>query len=453
MAHGEPRPEPPGPDGYPFVGSMTDFFGDRIRAFEEWVEEYGDIVHVPVAGNSYYVLAHPDYVQQVLVANQDAFRLARIQRQAFAPVTGSDGLLLLEGAQWRRQRELIQPAFTGENVREYASTVVDYADRFASGWSDGETIAIDEEMRQLSLQLLAKTLFGQDIRDRETVVRKAGEAITAKYGSGSLHYALPEWVPTPTNRRFRQAIADLDEAIDALVREHKAADDAGTKRSDTLLSQLMHINGETGGQLSEKALRDNLKGFLFAGQGTGALAMTYSWFLLGKYPATREALTDELDSVLGGDRPTIADLDRLEYTKRVVKEVLRLQPPIPNIAREATEHVGIDGYAIGPGAAVVLPQNLVHRDERFYDEPAAFRPDRWTDDFEADLHDGAYFPFGSGPKRCVARQYALVQTQLVLATIAQRVDVELVSKTPLERVPAITGPPKNDIRMRVHKRQ
>ena len=447
------RREPPGPEGYPLVGSMTDFFGDRIQAFEEWVEEYGDVVRVSVAGDSYYLLAHPDHVQQVLVGNQDAFRLAQIQRQAFAPVTGSEGLLLAEGDRWRTQRELIQPAFTGENVTEYASTIVDYAEQVAGEWSDGETVAINDEMRQLSLQILAQTLFGQDIRDRETVVRRAGEAITAKYGSGSLHYALPDWVPTPTNRRFKRAISDLDQAIDSLVQEYRTADDPRDGRRDTLLSQLVRAETENGGGLSDKALRDNLKGFLFGGQGTGALAMTYAWFLLGKYPAARASLVDELDTVLGGTAPTVADLDRLEYTERVVKEALRLYPPVPNIVREAIQHVDISGYTIDPGAAVVLPQSLVHRDERFYDEPAVFRPDRWTDEFEAGLHDGAYFPFGSGPKRCVARQYALVQTQLVLATIAQQVDLELVSKTPLERVPAITGPPKNDIRMQVHRRR
>lgn len=445
------RREPPGPDGYPLIGNMPDFFGDRIQAFEKWIDQYGDFVHVSVAGESYYILAHPAHVERVLVGDQDAFRLAQIQRQAFAPVSGSDGLLLLENDRWREQRDVIQPAFTGESVAEYASTVVEYADRVATRWSDGETISINDEMRQLSLSLLAKLLFGQDIRDQHTVVREAGDAITAKYGSGSLHYALPDWIPTATNRRFRQAISDLDQTIDSLIQEHRTPGDPQDQRKDTLLSQLIRANTKTGGKLSDKELRDNLKGFLFAGQGTGALAMTYTWFLLGKYPTVRESISNELETVLGEDQPTIATLDRLSYIEHVVKEALRVYPPVPNIAREATQPVEIDGYTIEPGASVVLPQSLVHKDQRFYDEPAVFRPDRWTDEFEEHLPTGAYFPFGGGPKQCVAREYALVQTQLVLATIAQQVDLELISKTPLNRVAAITAPPKNDIKMKVHK--
>lgn len=444
------RREPPGPNGYPIIGSMPDFFGDRIQAFEKWIAEYGDIVHVSVAGDSYYILAHPNHVHQVLVGAQDAFRLAQIQRWAFAPVSGSDGLLLLENDRWREQRDLIQPAFTGDSVAEYASTVIEYADTVAMSWSDGETISIYDEMRQLSLSLLATLLFGQDIRDQHTVVREAGEAITAKYGSGSLHYVLPDRVPTPTNRRFRRAISNLDQTIDSLIQDYRTTDQMG-QQQDALLSQLVHATTKNGRQLSDKELRDNLKGFLFAGQGTSALAMAYTWFLLGKYPATREKLTTELDTVLDGDQPTIATLDELPYLKHVVKEALRVYPPVPNIAREATRHVEIDGYRIEPGASVVLPQTLVQKDERFYDEPAVFRPDRWTDSFEEHLPNGAYFPFGGGPKYCVAREYALVQMQLVVATIAQQVDLELVSKTPLNRVAAITASPKNEIRMKVHK--
>lgn len=441
------RRKPPGPDGYPVIGSMPSFFGDRIQAFEEWIDEYGDVVHVSVAGDSYYILAHPDHVHRVLVGAQDAFRLAQIQRWAFAPVSGSDGLLLLENDRWQEQRDLIQPAFTGDSVTEYASTVIEYADSVATGWADGETISIYDEMRQLSLSLLATLLFGQDIRKQHTVIREAGEAITEKYGSGSLHYALPDRIPTPTNRRFRRAISNLDHEIDSLVQDYRATN----RQQDALLSQLVHATTKNGRQLSDKELRDNLKGFLFAGQGTSALAMTYTWFLLGKYPTTREKVTTELNTVLDGEQPTIATLDELPYLKRVVKEALRVYPPIPNIAREATRHVEIDGYTIEPGASVVLPQTLVQKDERFYTDPAVFHPDRWTGDFEERLPNGAYFPFGSGQKYCVAREYALVQMQLVVATIAQQTDLELVSKTPLDRVAAITASPKHDIKMKVHK--
>jgi cytochrome P450 len=192
---------------------------------------------------------------------------------------------------------------------------------------------------------------------------------------------------------------------------------------------------------------------LLAGHETTALALTFTFFLLGQHADVERKLLAELDAELGGDRPTVTDLDDLTYLEQVVTESMRLYPPVPGIVREPVEDDEIGGYHVPAGVTVSMSQHVVHRDPRWYDDPMAFRPERWTDGFRESIPTLAYFPFAAGPRRCVGDRFALLEARLVLATILQEYHLELVSSPSLDLRPSITARPRNPVWMQVHDRE
>src|SRR6056297_3873526 len=209
--------DPPGPDGYPVIGNLPDLFQDQLGLYEQCAEEYGDVVHVDVGGEEFYHVTHPKYIEQILVKDDAKYVKGDFQQEALAGVTG-DGLFLSEGEQWERQRKIIQPAFFHERVdEEYTQMMTEYAESLTDDWSDGQRISLHEEMRALTLQILAKTLTGQDIRNKETAIGDAGHAITAKFGGSKSSVFLPDWLPTPTNIRYKRTLQQFTEVIDGMI--------------------------------------------------------------------------------------------------------------------------------------------------------------------------------------------------------------------------------------------
>jgi cytochrome P450 len=439
---------PPGPDGLPLVGSLTDFFQDQLGFYEYCAEEYGDMVQVDVAGETFYHVTHPDYIEKILVKDDAKYVKGDFQQEALAGVTG-DGLFLSEGEQWERQRKIIQPAFFHERVdEEYTQMMTEYAESMIDDWDDGQELSLHDEMRALTLQILAKTLTGQDIRGKQTAIGDAGHAITSKFGGSKSSVFLPDWIPTPTNVRYKRTLEQFSEVIDGMIAERKSDD---TDRID-LLSILLDAEADDGSQMSDKTVRDQIFSFLLAGHETTALTLTYSWYLLSQNPKKCEKLVTELDEVLGGRTPTMQDLDELGYPDKVVKEAMRLYPPVYNFFREPAEDVKIGGYHVPEGATLSLPQWVVHRDERWYDDPETFRPERWAEELEDERPDYSYFPFGGGSRHCIGMRFARIEAQLVLATVAQQYRLELTEEDPLELVAAINIQPRDEIPVRVEKR-
>ena len=203
--------------------------------------------------------------------------------------------------------------------------------------------------------------------------------------------------------------------------------------------------------MSEAEIHDHLITFLIAGHETTAMALTFSWLLLATHPEERDRLRTEVTTVLDGP-PTAEDLPTLSVTERVAKEAMRLYPPAAMLFREATEETQLGGYRIPEGTKVLLPQFTVHTDERWFDAPNEFRPERFVEDRSEQRPDFAYFPFGGGSHQCIGIHFAMMELKHIIPTLARNVEFELVSSPDPDINMELTLQPSEDVRMIAHKR-
>ncbi len=444
------RNHPPGPKGLPVVGNLFAYSRDPLGFLSRCSREYGDVVRLGFPGPPAYLISHPDGVEHVLVKNNKNFVRDRYTRAELAIL--GDGLLVNEGDSWRRQRRLAQPAFHRRRVEAFGETMVSFTERMLDGWQDGDILDVHAEMMRLTLEIVAKTLFDTDISREAEGVGRSMEAIMVRssdQGSSVFLRMLPDSVPTPGNLAYRRATRRLDGIIDALVEERRRS---GADAGD-LLSMLLHAEDEDGRGMSDRQLRDEAMTIILAGHETTAIALSWTWHLLGTHPEVEARLLAELEEVLGGRAPTVEDMPRLRYADAVIKESMRLYPPAWAVGREAVGDCEIGGYHVPAGAQLFISQYVVQRDGRFFDDPGSFDPERWTDGRTEDLPPYAYFPFGGGPRMCIGSGFAKMEAMLLLATVAQRFGLEPVSGRNPVAQPSITLRPRDGIRTRLHERR
>jgi len=328
-------------------------------------------------------------------------------------------------------------------------------------------VELNDAFAGLTLRILTRALFDLDL-DAESgaVVREAAQAIHGVVDRFGLLSVLPEWVPTPTERRYERAMVDLDELVGELIAERRNESVASSTTERTggdeqraadrdrndLLSLLVAAADDDGTEMEPDVVRDQLVTFLFAGHETTATALTYVCWLLAGNSDARERLDAELDAVVGDRNPTFTDVPALDYTEQVVREALRLYPPIYAVYRQPKDEVVLGGYRFDSDTTLQLSVFNIQRDERWWDAPDEFRPERWADGNESDDRpEYAYFPFGGGPRHCIGMRFAMTELQLVLATLARRVEFERVTDD-LDLSMGLTLSP-SEVTVRVRKKE
>ncbi len=439
---------PPGPKFIPFPAIR----GDIMGALSQLAHKYGDMVYLNLFGNRVFLLNHPDLVREVLVAKASNFVKGRGLKQAERIVLGK-GLLTSEGEEHRKMRQRIQPIFQRQAVERYAPATVDCALRFLERWQAeaGQDAPRDifQEMMRLTLSVVSKTTFDIDL-DVEAGAKTVASAVIDL--SEWLFYTiiLPfarfiEKLPFGPGPRVREA----REALEAMVYSMIADRRANGPRND-LLSMLMQ-EGE--GKLDDRQIRDHAMIALLGGTETMANTLTWTWYLLSQNPEAEARLHAELDTVLGDRPPTVADLERLTYTRQVLAESMRMYPPAWKIDRRAVEDCEIGGYQVPAGSYVVMSQWVIHHDPRYYPDPFRFDPERWTPESQAARPKYAYFPFGGGARVCIGEHLAWLQGVLLLATVAQRWRLRLAPGHPVVLRQRINLRPKYGMRMTLEERK
>jgi cytochrome P450 len=443
-----PGDKPPRPGRIPVVDNTLSMLRDPLDFYDRVGAMDADVVGYNVAGTTGYFVTHPDLVEQILVTDEGRYEKGALLQRSLGNYVG-EGLFLLEGEEWQEQRTALQPAFYREKIAAYGKSMTDFAAATGDGWADGEQFDVLPEMRRYTLRVLGKTLLDVDIDRTAGALEPLLSALRERLDPRSLSAYVPLVVPTPTNRRVRAARANFEATLDNIIAERRAESAAEREARDDVLSLLLSLDEAT---MTRERLGHQLLTFLVAGHDTTALTLTYTWFLLGHHPERQRKLHDELDSVLGGADPTPGDLFELPYLDDVLTEALRLYPPAFTTFRQPTEPVTLGGYDVAPDAQLTIPQWLVHRDGRWYDDPDAFQPERWTDEFEATLPDYAYYPFGGGPRHCIGMRFARMEAKLAIATLAQRYRFETLTEPPLDLAMRITLSPTDPVTVRMHER-
>ncbi len=338
------------------------FRSDRLGFLLD-LASYGDVSHLELQGRHFYLLNHPDLIQDVLVTNDRLFVKSRALQVARRLL--GEGLLTSEGDFHLRQRRLVQPAFHRQRMAAYGEVMAAYAARSSERWSAqgaGLTVDMSEEMMRLTLAIVGKTLFDADV---EGEAQEIGKSLTEAL-HGLSRTLLPggerlEKLPLPANQRAEEARQRLDATIYRLIRERRAS---GEDRGD-LLSMLLAARDEDGKEadgMSDQQVRDEAMTLFLAGHETTANALTWTWYLLSQNSVEERQLHAEVDRVLGGRIPTMDDIPNLPYTRMVLSEAMRLCPPVYAIGRQAVEDYEVRGYVLPAGSTVFLSQYVMHRD-------------------------------------------------------------------------------------------
>ncbi len=443
------RGAPPGPKGHWLAGNLPDFRAGRLDFLSRLARDYGDCVSIRLGPRRLMVVNHPDLVEDVLVTKNRIFKKHFALRQT--KETLGKGLLTSEGDFWRKQRRLAQPAFHRERIAAHAEMMVDFTEQMLRDWSDGQARDAQEDMMQLTLRIVAKALFDADVSgdaaDASAAMDTTLKAFTTRV---SQILKFPTWVPTPLNVRTRRAIARLDAIIFRIIAARRTSSE---DRGD-LLSMLLKARDEDDGtRMTDRQLRDEAMTLFMAGHETTANTLAWVWYLLATNPDVEEKLHAELDRVLADRPPTFDDLPRLPYSEHVVTEALRLYPTVWLLGREATEPCEVGGYEVPAGRTIFMSQWVIHRDPRFFDDPLAYRPERWADGLAKRIHRYAYFPFGGGPRICIGNGFALMESVLLLATIARRYRLTLAPDAVITPLPTMTLRPEHGVKVILGRRR
>jgi cytochrome P450 len=438
----------PGPKGEPVLGNARSFQADILGALQQGRRGYGDVVRFDGIGPLFpvFFVAHPDGIKEILQDKHRNFPKTPFVSDRWRALVG-DGLICSEGDFWKRQRRLCQPAFHrrlvnsfGENMTEVTGELLD---RWEAASRSNQEVDITLDMTRLALGVLGGALFGANWRQDSEVMAHAVEvAIGEAYKKFGKFVSLPESVPTPANLRFAKARRSLDDVIYRVIRARQ--DDPG-EHPDDLLEALMTATEDDGSGMTVEQVRNEVMTFMFGGHETVASGLTWALYLLSRHPEVYGRMEQEVDEVLGNRVPTVDDLPQLPYIDRVVRESLRLYPPVSLISRTPQEDDTVMGYDIPKGSMVLLSAFVTHRHPQFWPNPEGFDPDRWIELGEQGPHRFAWWPFSGGPRKCIGDVFGLQEMKLVLAMMAQRVRVRLVPGHAVVPKPGITLGQQNGV--------
>lgn len=440
----------PGVSGLALFRLMPEFKRNTLQTFMSLARRHGDIVCFRGLWTS-FMLTDPQHVEYVLQTNSRNYRKGKNYKEVAAS-TGN-GLFVSEGDVWRRQRRLAQPAFHRQRMASFAKIMTASCEAMLERWRPlaerNELIEVDAEMLRLTLGIVGKALFSRDLSDEADTVSRSFEVIRKHTIDRVMSVVkFPASFPTARNRRFRQAITNAEQIVYGLIAERRR----GQGNADDLLSLLMAARDEeTGEGLSDRELRDQALTIIGAGYETTTQALAWTWYLLAKHPEIENKLHAEISGVLGGRAPTFDDLPDLKYTLMVFQEAIRLYPPIWMMTRAAIETDEIGGYRVPADSEILLLPYLTHRHPKYWDRPEEFDPEHFTQEKVAARPRFAYFPFGAGARQCIGNNFALMEAQLIIATVAQKYRLRLADEQAIEPETSVTLRPRGGVRMKLNQ--
>jgi cytochrome P450 len=408
-------PEVPG--GRRLLGHALEFRRDPLALFQR-ARAHGDVVRIRFGPFPVYLLNSPDAIRQALVGQ--ARKLEKGISFGRAGRLIGNGLVMSSGEHHRRQRRLMQPAFHRAEIARYMDTMRDVAVPRIEAWPDGGTLALDRELRSITLTVLLRTLFSSDIGSA-AIDELAGllRVLLTELLPKGIAANIPAlaWVPTRSNRRFTAASRRLDAMLTSIIDRYRAA---GTDHGDLMSIMMRASDDETGTGMTGSQLRDEATTLVIAGSETTGNTLAWACYLLARHPEMQERLHREAVAGLADGGTGYELLERLPFTRAVITETLRLYSPVWVLPRQAAADVELGGYRLRAKSRILFSPYALNRDAGLHREPERFDPDRWASDYSRTQLRASFFPFGQGNRNCIGEGFAWAESIILLSGIAAR---------------------------------
>jgi len=447
-----PAPVPPR-GRMPFFKLLRTLPDNTIATFAQEAYEQ-DIVERKLLGRRMFIINDPVAIKQVLIDNVANYEKTEIVRRVLEPGLGK-GLITLEGETWRRHRRTMAPAFDHRSIASFTPVMTEAAEELLGSWRKlgaGASIDVADDMMEVTLKIISRTMFSSDSDDIMTVMSGAAGRYQAEIRPNILDLlGFPLWIAALGRKKAADLVFDeFDTVIDRLI-ETRARDPANGPHD--LLARLIAARDEqTGGGMSAQEVRDHVITIFMAGHETTAMAMTWAWFLLSQHPAVEAKLFAELESVLGGRAPSQEDLSRLTYTRMVIEETMRIYPTVPAMERVALADDTLAGRRIPKRSSVMIVPWVLHRHVKLWPNPGRFDPERFSAEQSAARPRFTYLPFGGGRRICIGAGFSLAEATILLATLAQRYRLQLAPGHNVEPQGLITLRPRHGMKMLLRPR-
>jgi cytochrome P450 len=384
---------------------------DPVGALVRLAMREGDVARYRGGREPAFLVSRPEFIKHVLADNHANYSKETFINSMFKAAV-ADGLLTSEGGPWRRQRRLMQPAFHWERLVRLAGAMTDSTLAMLARWQPavdaGEPLDIAAEMGSLTLRITGQVLFGVDIaEDMDRIGKEIADGLRN--------------IISPHKGHFQEGRKQLHALVDDIIARCRAAPD-----TPSVVSLLMEARDEESGRnMSDVELRDEVVTLLLAGHETTANSLSWTWFLLARHPDAAAALRSEVHEALDGGPPGVGDLEHLPFTRMVMEESLRLYPPAWILGRKAIGPDRLGQHEIPAGSTVAISPYVVHRLGQYWERPLEFDPLRFSPQRSAHRAPYTYLPFGGGPRLCIGHNLAMMESQLILATVAGRYDLLL----------------------------
>jgi cytochrome P450 len=437
----------PGPSFTSFLTDTREFRRDPLGSFLRYTLRFGDVVRYRGLWITHQI-THPEHILQVLQTNAVNYRKGRDYR--ILKLSLGEGLLTSEGALWQRQRRMTQPAFQSNQIARFMPVMHQQSQATLDGWATrahhGEVFDVVPELMRLTISIVSRTLFTTSLDSDLDCIQQAltvGRDYSVERAWSVVR--IPQWFPTPGNRRHQASLARFHAVVDRIIAERRRSPEP----VNDLLTLLMQAEDENGAPMAATQLRDEVATLLTAGHETTTLVLAWVLYLISTRPDVVEQITSEL-AFLNGRAPGYEDLSRLRYLRMVAEEAMRLYPPVWVLSRTALSHDVIGGFKIPAGSEILIFPYVTHRHPRWWDDPERFCPERFLPRNSASRPRGAYLPFGAGPRTCVGLNFAMTEILVVLALLLQRFRVQLaVNPAEVTPEPSVTLRPNPGVPVRL----
>ncbi len=453
----------PRPRGFERFKVLMKLQQNYAECYQELHETYGDVVGLDLPFKA-VLLFNPKHVRYVLKDHAQNFHKSNLY-DTLSPILGK-GLVTSEGDLWKKQRRIVAPEFHMKSIQSYVAGMTSRTLALVAEWEQrvskapSESLAdsyhdISLDMMGLTFKIVGDTLFGSDLGAEAVQVKDALYTVLHLATQRMMSVFKPprSW-PTPSNLKFQRAAYQLQEVVRKIIQQRVKSTNLDEPMTYDVLTRLLVAHQSNGADhMSDQQLVDEINTIILAGHETTSQTLSWTWYLLARNPEAEKKLQTELKAVLQGRIPGLDDIPKLIYTKMVIKEAMRLYPPIPVISRTPIQADEVGGFSIAPGTVVSICPYVTHRNPQLWLNPENFDPERFSPENEKTIQEFSYFPFSAGPRSCIGEHFAMTEAILILSILSSKFRLTLRPGGEVKTNASITLSPLGGLPMTIQARE